>query len=357
MRFIQIFCDVIDNYGDIGFCLRLARDLCLKRLKITLFCNNLEALNKIYDYKNDENENLSIKEWPVNGSAYQPADTVIEAFSCRPPEFVISKFNESKCLVINLDYLSAEDWIESCHCRPSFSNGYKSYFFFPGFTKNSGGLIIEDCFKKNILEESAKKQVTDAELKVSLFTYENNNVYEFLKVISDSKRSFNITVFKGLPLDNLNRLLNTDLRAGDIYQSNNIRFTVRDMVSQNEYDNLLIGSDINLVRGEDSIVRAMLCGKPFLWQIYRQDDGAHITKLNAFYEKMEKFIPDQKENINLLRNYNLSYIGEGNYLDSLKFDDFYPEWCDITKKWSSYLLSLGSLTNNLIDFIRINQVK
>ena len=53
-------------------------------------------------------------------------------------------------------------------------------------------------------------------------------------------------------------------------------------LTQAEFDELLRSCDVNLVRGEDSLVRALWAGKPFLWHIYPQDDGAHRDKLNAF---------------------------------------------------------------------------
>jgi uncharacterized repeat protein (TIGR03837 family) len=39
---------------------------------------------------------------------------------------------------------------------------------------------------------------------------------------------------------------------------------------------------LNLVRGEDSFVRAQWAGKPFVWHIYPQHDDAHHAKLEAF---------------------------------------------------------------------------
>jgi uncharacterized repeat protein (TIGR03837 family) len=55
-------------------------------------------------------------------------------------------------------------------------------------------------------------------------------------------------------------------------------------VSQDEYDWLLAQCDLNIVRGEDSFIRAQLVGKPFVWHIYPQDDQAHQVKLAAFLD-------------------------------------------------------------------------
>ncbi len=53
-------------------------------------------------------------------------------------------------------------------------------------------------------------------------------------------------------------------------------------LAQDRYDQLLWASDVNFVRGEDSFVRAQWAGRPFVWHIYPQDDGAHWIKLAAF---------------------------------------------------------------------------
>jgi hypothetical protein len=44
------------------------------------------------------------------------------------------------------------------------------------------------------------------------------------------------------------------------------------------------------VRGEDSLVRAIWAGAPFVWQIYPQDDDAHRIKLDAF---LSRAFPDR----------------------------------------------------------------
>jgi uncharacterized repeat protein (TIGR03837 family) len=47
---------------------------------------------------------------------------------------------------------------------------------------------------------------------------------------------------------------------------------------------MLWACDLNLVRGEDSLVRALWAGQAFIWHIYPQDDNAHHAKLEAFLE-------------------------------------------------------------------------
>jgi uncharacterized repeat protein (TIGR03837 family) len=59
------------------------------------------------------------------------------------------------------------------------------------------------------------------------------------------------------------------------------------LMPQTQYDALLHRCDLNFVRGEDSLVRALWAGKPFVWQIYPQGDGAHAAKLDAFLDWLQ----------------------------------------------------------------------
>jgi len=58
-------------------------------------------------------------------------------------------------------------------------------------------------------------------------------------------------------------------------------------VSQVGFDALLAQHDVNFVRGEDSLVRALWAGQALVWQIYPQDDGVHHRKLAAFLHSLE----------------------------------------------------------------------
>ena len=56
---------------------------------------------------------------------------------------------------------------------------------------------------------------------------------------------------------------------------------------QPEFDALLWTGDLNFVRGEDSLVRALWAGAPFVWQIYPQHDDAHHAKLEALLDWLD----------------------------------------------------------------------
>lgn len=58
-----------------------------------------------------------------------------------------------------------------------------------------------------------------------------------------------------------------------------------------EYSRLLDSCDANIVRGENSLVGAMLAEKPFLWDIYRESNGAHEEKIRDFGAFVDGFAP------------------------------------------------------------------
>jgi uncharacterized repeat protein (TIGR03837 family) len=60
---------------------------------------------------------------------------------------------------------------------------------------------------------------------------------------------------------------------------------------QARYDELLWACDCNFVRGEDSFVRAQWAARPFVWQIYPQQERAHWRKLDAFLALYTKWMP------------------------------------------------------------------
>src|SRR5215468_1625545 len=158
----DVFCNVVDNYGDAGVCWRLARQLVAKHnLKVRLFVDAIPSLSRIAPAINaslDEQtvDGVLVCRWAgpqTEAVATDVANVVIEAFGCGlPPAYLAAMAARSPQPVwINLEYLSAEDWIESCHGLRSRHPRLPltRYFFFPGFTASSGGLLCEsDLFAR-----------------------------------------------------------------------------------------------------------------------------------------------------------------------------------------------------------------
>ena len=311
----DIFCNVIDNYGDIGVCWRVARQLANEfGLQVRLWVDDLGSFAKLCPEADAEMESqhrrgVEVRMWRDPFSEVQPAEFVIAAFGCKLPQSYIEAMavQENKPVWINLEYLSAEDWVHGCHRLPSPhpSLPLTKYFFFPGFTKQTGGLLLErdllarrDTFLGDPAQQQAYWQSLGLSmpeagtLKVSLFGYENAALAGLFDVWAAGAQPVLCLVPEGriLPqvgeyfgdIDPPRPLAGEGLGERGGYRRGNLEVLVLPFVEQERYDELLWACDVNFVRGEDSCVRAQWAGKPFVWQIYPQHDAVHWEKLQAF---------------------------------------------------------------------------
>lgn len=349
-----LFCTVIDNYGDAGACMRLAREMALEGETVTLYCDDLKTLKAIALPEDLTGQLLKIAPWPHSAADYTPATTVILAFSCRPGADILGRIEETAQLILSLEYLSAESFVDDFHGLSSPLFKCPCYFFFPGFSEKSGGLNFEESFKERLLSMSAPVfPAPDETLKVTLFSYRNPALEGILHLLDARKGESDLTVFEGLPLTNLNEILGTALRPGERYQSGNLQVRVQAMVPQNAYDGFLLGAHLNLVRGEDSIVRALLTGRMFLWHIYPQEENAHLVKLEAFMERMRHELRSREEQ-DAFEDYRalmLAYNGEGSFPASA-LDSLGPVMTAVTARFARRLLERGTLASYIRAFVR-----
>ncbi len=299
----DIFCHVVDHYGDIGVCWRLARQLAVEYgLTVRLWVDDLQSFAKLapqIDPQRDRQQldGVDIQRWRTPFNETTPAEVVIEAFACQLPDSYIASMvaQTTPPLWINLEYLSAEDWVDDHHClaSPHPRLPLTKYFYFPGFSAKTGGLIREagliaarDAFQRGAHTEwwrGLGANPTQNALKVSLFAYPTAPVAPLLQAWIRS-----ITpVFCVLPETPLCATVAQVLEAGSIRAGTrivrgNLTLLGIPFQSQDAYDRLLWACDLNFVRGEDSFVRALWAAKPLVWQIYPQHDAAHEAKLEAF---------------------------------------------------------------------------
>lgn len=304
----DIFCTVVDNYGDIGVCWRLAKQLANEHgLAVRLWVDDLASFRKLCPeivptLAVQQQRGVEIRHWGVIFAEVLPAQLVIEAFACELPERYVNAMAEQahKPLWLNLEYLSAEDWVAGCHGLPSPHPRLPlvKYFFFPGFTAETGGLLLEqhllaqrDAFQSDAMAQQDywKRLGVPArqagELRVSLFSYENPAVQGLLAAWAAGSVPVSCLVPEGRVLPQVAGFFQRQqLLAGETVQQGNLRVHVLPFVVQEEYDKLLCACDCNFVRGEDSCVRAQWAGKPFVWQIYPQHDGVHMQKMRALLD-------------------------------------------------------------------------
>lgn len=267
----SLFCRVVDNFGDAGFCLRLARELRARGESVELFIDDPRPLAWM------QPGDLRILPWP--GEDEEPAlgEVVIEAFGCELPPGVQIACARQAPLWINLEYLSAEGYVERCHGLPSPvmsgpARGCVKRFFYPGFSAATGGLLREAGLEAAWKAHSSAAWWREmglpplpGERQVSLFAYPHAPLPALLAALADAPTRLLVSPGLVLPA-----------------APPNVRVCALPWLSQSAFDRLLWSCDLNLVRGEDSFVRAQWAGKPFLWHIYPQHDRAHLAKLDAF---------------------------------------------------------------------------
>ncbi|MGL4715334.1 MAG: elongation factor P maturation arginine rhamnosyltransferase EarP [Aeromonas sp.] len=384
----DIFCCVVDNFGDIGVTWRLARQL--KRegkipthgneVQVRLWVDDLASFARIcpgLDPAQDGQwvEGIYIQHWhetlPVDTT---PATVVIEAFACElPVSFIERMASQPKppCW-INLEYLSAESWVEDCHALASpqrvGSKSLNKYFFFPGFTAKTGGLLCE----QGLIAERERWQQdkaglaaywaslglppkADNELRVSLFTYESEALKSLVESWCQSATPITLLLPLGRSLTDVLRGAGLDdviatTCAGDLLRSGNLTIKLLPMTDQAGYDRLLWSCDLNLVRGEDSFVRAQWAARPFLWHIYQQEEEAHIIKLNGF---LDHYLADLPAGCSQwLRDVNLA-LNRGEACGELwaQWPMHTTSWQQPGRSWSQKLLRDGDLVTRLVKFL------
>jgi uncharacterized repeat protein (TIGR03837 family) len=370
MKKWDIFCRVIDNYGDIGVCWRLARQLANEHtLEVRLWVDDIAALKHIWPTTviapAQVVDAVTVKIWREEFSTDYVADVVIEAFACHIPDHYLQQMTHTSPAPqwINLEYLSAESWVEGCHQLTSIhpQNGLKKTFFFPGFAEKTGGLLRE----KNLLELrdeftlSLEKSVflnplglanwPSNGLLVSLFSYENPALEHLLCCFSQSSLPIICFVPEGKALSYINNHLNLKLKKGDSYTKNSLTLNAIPFLTQTDYDKLLWACDINFVRGEDSFVRAQWAAKPFIWHIYPQDEDAHLVKLNAFLKiYTEHMAPALAELITRLwHEWNTGEDGSEHWNKILSH---YQEWHSHNQGWCKTLEQRTDLASSLVHF-------
>ncbi len=369
MKSWDIFCRVIDNYGDIGVCWRLARQLANEhQQQVRLWVDDISSLIRIWPDTQQLNQQLiagvEVCHWGPEFVA-QPriADRVIEAFACEIPAIYVNAMAMRKAegeppLWINLDYLSAESWIEDCHRMPSTHphTGLRKTFFFPGFTPKTGGLLRErllintrNAFQSAPWLESMGIKLRPDALLVSLFAYENSAISSLLDAWVNSATPVHCLIPNGKILTSINHAVGQELNTGDLHQEGNLCLQAIPFVTQTEYDQLLWACDINFVRGEDSFVRAQWAGKPVLWHIYPQDEDTHIIKLNAF---LDIYTSQAHAGFGVaLRESWLAWNQNGDMRAS--WHQLLPrlnEWQQHSQDWCHHLLEQVDLCSQLVAF-------
>jgi uncharacterized repeat protein (TIGR03837 family) len=367
----DIFCSVVDNYGDIGVTWRLARQLANDHgQQVRLWVDEPAAFAKLCPSSDRQLAKqriggVQVCHWPSTWRHEQPADVVIEAFACQLPAPYVAAMAEMARppLWLNLEYLSAEDWVESCHALPSLQpNGLQKFFFFPGFTAATGGLLREqglmerrgifqsdDGVRLAFLQTLGVTPPRGARL-ISLFAYENAGLGDWLDAMVTGPEAICLLVPEGRVLGNLAHWLSAGpLAPGDCHCRGALTVQVLPFVTQDEYDRLLWCCDLNAVRGEDSFVRAQWAARPLLWHIYRQAEDAHIEKLQAFLQRYTAGLGDEPRQA--LELFHLAWNREAGMAEAWQaLHPHLPRLAEHAESWCGQLTLLPDMATRLVHF-------
>jgi uncharacterized repeat protein (TIGR03837 family) len=280
----DLYCHVVDNFGDIGVCWRLAADLASRGERVRLFVDDRSALDWMAP---PGAAGVEVCAWPAAGTDDGPGDVVVEAFGCTLPDHVATAIaaRAQPPVWINLEYLSAEAYVERSHRLPSPRGGVTTWFFYPGYTPATGGLLREPglmprraAFDGEAWRAAHGLRRADAHERVaSLFCYDNAVLPALLDELAQAPTL--LLVAPGAAERQVRAALGRGLTRGAL------RAQVLSHLTQTDFDHLLWSCDLNIVRGEDSWVRAQWAGRPFLWQAYPQPDAAHHAKVEAFLDR------------------------------------------------------------------------
>lgn len=367
----DIFCKVIDNFGDIGVCWRLSADLAARGEVVRLWVDDASALAWMAPLGCP---GVEVRPWaePIDLAGWTAGDVLVEAFGCEIAPEIVANYAYSTGTKglnhawINLEYLSAESFVVRSHGLPSPvmrgpGAGLTKHFFYPGFTAGTGGLIRETdlaqrqaAFDREAWLDALGIVNTGTETRqpqrwVSLFCYEPPVLDTLLDALAVDGIPTQLLVTAG----RAQAAVLTSLEHKKCLKSpwnihSSLSISYLPPLTQPQFDELLWACDLNFVRGEDSLVRAIWAGKPFVWQIYPQLDGAHHAKLDAFLDMLGADAG--------LRQMHVLWNGAGEGSESADLPELaLQNWQAIAIAARARLLQQHSLATQVINFVAKNR--
>ncbi len=391
----DIFCNIVDNFGDIGVCWRLACNLAQRGQTVRLWVDDVSPLAwmapdgypnvMVIDCKNGIPKDIHVTlgdvlldvfdcEFAINLIALESINTpaIIENGT------ILEHNSRTRPVWLNLEYLTAESFAERNHTLPyvhrsGAAQGWTQRYFYPGFNERTGGLLREtDLFERlkafdrtawlaglkveiaNVVSghstaESIKSGLLSSQL-ISLFCYEPAALENLIDQLASSETPACLLVTNGRATQTVKAILEGKKRLQPSYLLPKVLLILYiPQLSQIDFDHLLWSCDLNFVRGEDSLVRAIWAGKPFIWQIYPQHDGAHHAKLNAFLDMMDA--PASLETAHMAWNASADEFKANPNLPSFPLLDL-PAWSSSAQNLSKKLRLQADLATNLMAFVR-----
>ncbi len=303
----DVFCKVIDNYGDAAVCWRLAQQLAGEHGgQVRLWIDAPAPLHALCpevsaDRTRQRVAGVEVCRWDAAADFGRPADCVVDAFGAGLPDAYVAAMaqREPRSFWIILEYLSAEPWVAEHHkmASPHPRLPLERHFFFPGVVPGTGGVLREATYaaRHAAFEADATAPVrfwralgfeapAAAATVVSLFGYENPAAAKLLQVWAEGERPVVAAVTQSRLRPAVSAFFGAQVCNGASLRRGSLEARFLPFLPQPRYDELLWASDWNFVRGEDSLVRALWAVRPLVWQIYPQLERAHVVKLEAFLD-------------------------------------------------------------------------
>lgn len=375
----DVFCKIVDNFGDIGVCWRLSQQLANEHgLHVRLLIDDYAVASQIIPTLSASAciqtiGNVTITPWTEALSGNLP-DLVIENFSCGVPvdyaEQIAELQNTAPIKWVNLEYLSAETWVESCHLMPSQHPqlGFTKTFYYPGFSHSTGGLLREANLLQHIQQwQTAAAQrdfwqsldlnpdTLDHAIKLSLFCYPQADHLGLIQALQAYSQPTTLFI-PGNADSHLIQALKQQFDFDHQGQCQLAQLTLQQLpfLSQVQYDQLLAACDLNFVRGEDSWIRAIWAGKPFIWQPYIQTENTHLVKLEAFLAQYLQHADGDDETKALIQKAHLLWSNALPAAHCLSFAMVFnhlSQWQAASQQLSQHYHSCPSLTDQLMQWL------
>lgn len=374
----HIFCKVIDNFGDLGVCWRLARQLSDEyHHHVTLWVDDWTTLQYMTQQSiSPISTPVNFRHWSDDPSLVQAIalehdaiDWLIEGFGCRLPDALLAQIAQQSppACWVNLEYLSAETWINDCHGLTSDHPrlNMRQHFFFPSVTPQSGGLLREQglldqiaCFQHQDRQQHDFWQTyginsLDFSLKISLFAYPHVPIADLLDQLRDYPTRVLLAVTDSGHRQAVQDWLATqslDLPPHHaVVECGSLTLLRLPFLSHTEFDQLLWACDLNLIRGEDSCVRAMWAAQVWLWHIYPQDEDAHQDKLSAMINAMREVLVGIDDQALQVWQQTLLHYGMSQPTDWRLFLAYQPRIKLLAQRWQQYLGNQTDLVSRLLE--------
>ncbi|MCP5266048.1 MAG: elongation factor P maturation arginine rhamnosyltransferase EarP [Burkholderiaceae bacterium] len=362
MARIDIVCSVVDNFGDAGFCWRLARQLAREhRIGVRVWTDRQDLFERLA--RGDEPARAAaldlahagIEVGPIEAldACIEPGQFVVTLFDARLPASFAARLRarSPNPPEVHVEYLSAEPWIDACHGLHSLrTDGSIAWMFLPGFSAASGGLVREhdldrrrECFLASHKHAWLARAGVSSDARIAtLFAYPDAPIQDWLEALGREGGWTVLAAAGGSPFPT------------GRHRVSGVEVIALPFLAQPAFDELLWASDFAFVRGEDSWIRAHWARIPFVWAPYRQSDRLHLKKLDAFLDRfLDASAADDPASAAAIRAVSHAWSEDGDIDQAWRaYRERLESIAALHRVWTDTLAARTDLASNLMTMLR-----